>query len=180
AERPGRGRGAPVARGRAALAGHPFAGLTRAEARLLSARSMFLLNRKDQCKKWAILLVSALAAALVAVPAAVAAPAEFSAVRALVIAAKNAPVKLVAHKRRHRVHQPRATVRPYVTISLYERTINPAVLRLQGCSAAKRGAGGIMILDFGRPGWDGHTYGTMLFSGRFAGNPAITRAMRAY
>ena len=37
-----------------------------------------------------------------------------------------------------------------------------------------------MILDFGQPAYNGHTYGTYLFSGRFAGNKAITRAMYAY
>jgi hypothetical protein len=53
-------------------------------------------------------------------------------------------------------------------------------LRKQGCSAAKRGVGGIVILDFGQPAYNGHTYGTYLFSGRFAGNKAITQAMYAY
>ena len=54
------------------------------------------------------------------------------------------------------------------------------MLRAQGCSAAKRGVGGIVILAFGQPAYNGHTYGTNLFSGRFAGNKAITRAMFAY
>jgi hypothetical protein len=35
-----------------------------------------------------------------------------------------------------------------------------------------------VILDFGQPAYNGH--GTYLFSGRFAGNKAITRAMFAY
>ena len=63
------------------------------------------------------------------------------------------------------------------TISLYEHTVSPTRLRRQGCSAAKRGVGGIVILDFGQPAYNGHTYGTYLFSGRFAGNKAITQAM---
>jgi hypothetical protein len=75
-------------------------------------------------------------------------------------------------------HQPHTTAR--ATISLYEHTARRATLRLQGCSAAKRGVGGIVILDFGQPAYNGHTYGTNLFSGRFAGNKAITRAMFAY
>jgi hypothetical protein len=66
------------------------------------------------------------------------------------------------------------------TISLYEHTVRRSILREQGCSAAKRGVGGIVILDFGQPAYNGHTYGANLFSGRFAGNKAITRAMFAY
>ena len=66
------------------------------------------------------------------------------------------------------------------TISLYERTASSSMLRAQGCHAAKRGVGGIVILAFGQPAYNGHTYGTNLFSGRFAGNKAITRAMFAY
>jgi hypothetical protein len=37
-----------------------------------------------------------------------------------------------------------------------------------------------VILDFGQPAYNGHTYGTYLFSGRFAGNKAITQAMYSY
>jgi hypothetical protein len=66
------------------------------------------------------------------------------------------------------------------TISLYEHTTRQSTLRRQGCSTAKRNVGGIVILDFGQPAYNGHTYGTYLFSGRFAGNKAITRAMLAY
>src|SRR3954462_11252507 len=66
------------------------------------------------------------------------------------------------------------------TVSLYEHTTRQSNLRRQGCSAAKRGVGGIVILDFGQPAYNGHTYGTYLFSGRFAGNRSITRAMFAY
>src|SRR3954467_419099 len=66
------------------------------------------------------------------------------------------------------------------TVSLYEHTTRQSTLRHQGCSAAKRGVGGVVILDFGQPAYNGHTYGTFLFSGRFAGNKAITRATIAY
>jgi hypothetical protein len=75
-------------------------------------------------------------------------------------------------------HQPHTPSR--ATISLYEHTVRRTRLRVQGCSAAKRGVGGIVILDFGQPAYNGHGYGTYLFSGRFAGNKAITRAMFAY
>lgn len=70
--------------------------------------------------------------------------------------------------------------KPRATISLYEHTVRRSTLRDQGCSAARRGVGGIVILDFGQPAYNGHTYGTYLFSGRFAGNRTITRAMFAY
>jgi hypothetical protein len=76
--------------------------------------------------------------------------------------------------------QPKHAGKPRVTVSLYERTTSPPVLRKQGCTAAKRDVGGIVILDFGQPAYNGHTYGTNLFSGRFAGNREITRAMLAY
>lgn len=66
------------------------------------------------------------------------------------------------------------------TISLYEHTTDQAVLRGQGCDAAKRGVGGVVILDFGQPAYNGHTYGTNLFSGAFAGNREITRALLGY
>jgi hypothetical protein len=70
--------------------------------------------------------------------------------------------------------------RARATISLYEHTVRRSTLLDQGCDAAKRGVGGIVILDFGQPAYNGHTYGTYLFSGAFAGNAAITRAMYAY
>jgi hypothetical protein len=66
------------------------------------------------------------------------------------------------------------------TISLYEYSLSDRRLRSQGCDAAKRGVGGVVILDFGQPAYNGHTYGTYLFSGAFASNGAITDAMVAY
>jgi hypothetical protein len=77
-------------------------------------------------------------------------------------------------------HAPPRRAALRATISLYEHTTHPSVLRRQGCSAAKRGVGGIVILDFGQPAYNGHTYGTNLFSGRFAGNAQITRGMLGY
>ena len=70
--------------------------------------------------------------------------------------------------------------RARATISLYEHTTRRSTLRAQGCDAAKRGVGGVVILDFGQPAYNGHTYGTYLFSGAFAGNAKITGAMLAY
>jgi hypothetical protein len=66
------------------------------------------------------------------------------------------------------------------TISLYEYSLSDSRLRRQGCDAAKRGVGGVVILDFGQPAYNGHTYGTYLFSGAFASNGKITHALFAY
>jgi hypothetical protein len=73
-----------------------------------------------------------------------------------------------------------SAARARATISLYEHTARRATLLHQGCDAAKRGVGGVVILDFGQPAYNGHTYGTYLFSGAFAGNARITGAMYAY
>jgi hypothetical protein len=75
---------------------------------------------------------------------------------------------------------PKVVHTPPATVSLYERTARPDVLRAEGCAAAKRGVSGIVILDFGKPSYRSHTYGTLLFSGNFAGNRRITRAMLRY
>ena len=79
-----------------------------------------------------------------------------------------------------RKHDPKPTTASKATISLYERSLRPGVFRQQGCSAAQRGATGVVILDFGKPSFNGRTYGTILFSGAFAGNREITHAMGAY
>ena len=94
-------------------------------------------------------------------------------------AAETAAAAKVAQVRRHRV-SPTARALPRATTSLYEHSVRRSTLRRQGCRAAKHGVSGIVILDFGQPAYNGHTYGTYLFSGRFAGNRAITRAMLAY
>jgi len=73
-----------------------------------------------------------------------------------------------------------APASPRATPSYYVQTIDPRALRERGCSAGERRASGIVILDFGRPGWNGHSYGTLTFGGRFATNPAITRALEAF
>jgi hypothetical protein len=79
-----------------------------------------------------------------------------------------------------RKHDPKPKAPPRATISLYERSTVRSVFRAQGCGAAQRGATGVVILDFGKPAYNGHTYGTILFSGVFAGNKDITHAMGAY
>jgi hypothetical protein len=88
--------------------------------------------------------------------------------------------RAVARTAPRRRARPVRRARPRATISLYEHTVDPAILRRQGCSAARRGVGGIVILDFGQPAYNGHTYGTRLFSGRFAGNWKITRGLLGY
>jgi hypothetical protein len=129
---------------------------------------------RDRIFKRCSLLVVAIAVALIGAGA-VAARLPRPALPAV------APVRMpvVTHARaRKAARQPHS--KPRATISLYEHTVRRSVLRAQGCSAAKRGVGGIVILAFGQPAYNGHTYGTNLFSGRFAGNRAITRAMFAY
>jgi hypothetical protein len=72
-------------------------------------------------------------------------------------------------------HRLRAT-----TLSIYERRAQPWILADQGCSAAHRHENGIVVLDFGKPAFRHHHYGTILFSGRFASNHQITAAMLGY
>jgi hypothetical protein len=68
----------------------------------------------------------------------------------------------------------------WVTGSRYEQTTDVSVLRAQGCRAGKRQQNGLVILAFGKPAYNGHSYGTILFSNRFAPNVKIVRATRAY
>jgi hypothetical protein len=93
----------------------------------------------------------------------------------------------IPHRRdkpsRPAVHPPRATEAfdpPRPTGSLYIRSVHPAVMHTLGCRAGGRRASGIVILDFGRLYYDGHSYGAQTFSGRFASNRAITRAMKSF
>lgn len=124
-------------------------------------------------------LVGSLATLLVTAapppPRAVAAHASPEAARHIPV--RHIPAHVLAVRRKH---DPKPKTRPPATISLYERTTAPSVFREQGCRAAHRGATGVVILDFGKPSYNGHTYGTILFSGAFAGNKEITRAMFGY
>lgn len=69
---------------------------------------------------------------------------------------------------------------PRATGSFYVRSVSPAVLRQRGCRAGRLRTFGIVILAFGKPAYDGHSYGTITFVDRFASNAAITRAMKAF
>lgn len=71
--------------------------------------------------------------------------------------------------------------RPHATtVSIYEHTAKPSHLTKQGCLAASRHDTGVVVLDFGKPAFRRHGYGTILFSGRFAPNRKITTAMVGY
>lgn len=119
--------------------------------------------------KHIFLLVAAVAAALVLSTDALAQPATEGLAFSPWLSA------LVDHPKDPKpLHPSRATG------SLYERTTSRPVLRMQGCEAAKKGRQGIVILDFGKLAYSGRGYGTILFSGRFASNRSITRAMYAY
>lgn len=79
-----------------------------------------------------------------------------------------------------RTSQPNERRLPGATSSLYERTTAPASLAQQGCHAGRRGARGIVVLDFGKLASNRGTYGTTTFAGRFASNRSITRGLEAY
>jgi hypothetical protein len=119
----------------------------------------------------------AIAAAALSVPAVDDAPVP--AVRGAVSVPVAAPKPKLRPQPRPAVQRLNAST-ARATISLYEHTTRQSTLREQGCDAAKRGVGGVVILDFGQPAYNGHTYGTYLFSGRFAGNAEITGAMLGY
>ena len=63
------------------------------------------------------------------------------------------------------------------TLSLYERDAAPSRLASQGCAAARRGESGVVVLDFGKPAYGYHAYGTIDFSDRFIANHEITMGM---
>jgi hypothetical protein len=83
------------------------------------------------------------------------------------------------HKERARHHQPLPR-RPRASRSLYERTTSLPVFRQQGCHAGRLQTSGVVVLDFGKLDHHRGSYGTMLFSGRFARNDRITWAMKSY
>ena len=76
--------------------------------------------------------------------------------------------------------RPRAHRLPRATPSFYVHSTRGRVMRERGCRAGTHRAFGIVILAFGKPYYNGHSYGTLLFSGRFASNRAITRAMEVF
>lgn len=81
-------------------------------------------------------------------------------------------------KQRH-THASRRLLHPRqgTTLSMYEQSAQPWILRAQGCAAAQRQESGVVVLDFGQPSFHHHSYGTNLFSGRFASDHRITTAL---
>jgi hypothetical protein len=69
---------------------------------------------------------------------------------------------------------------PPRTTSYYERSGNPLRLYRQGEVAGRTAAQGIVILDFGRPGYEGGRYGTMGFGGPFIPFTSIERSVENY
>jgi hypothetical protein len=53
-------------------------------------------------------------------------------------------------------------------------------MRRRGCRAGRHRAFGIVVLAFGKPFYNGHSYGTLTFSSRFASNRDVTAAMEAF
>jgi hypothetical protein len=81
------------------------------------------------------------------------------------------------------IEQPKAKglkAEKWVTGSRYERTTDVRVLFEQGCAAGKDRINGLVILAFGKPAYNGHSYGSILFSSRFASNTQLTSATQAY
>jgi hypothetical protein len=77
--------------------------------------------------------------------------------------------------------QPRPRRRlPRATPSFYVHYTADSVMRERGCRAGQHRAFGIVILAFGKPYYNGRSYGTLLFSGWFASNQEITRAMQTF
>lgn len=69
---------------------------------------------------------------------------------------------------------------PINTISLYESTTNAAAMRSQGCSAARK-APGLIVLDWGQPVYFGNgTYGTYDFGGHDDTDTAIFHAVATF
>jgi hypothetical protein len=95
-------------------------------------------------------------------------------------AAKPRHAPKAANHRQAPKRQPRPVQRLRGTTSIYEHTTKPWVLAEQGCSAAQRHESGVVVLDFGKPAFKRHGYGTILFSGHFALNHQITTGMVGY
>jgi hypothetical protein len=79
-----------------------------------------------------------------------------------------------------RPHRRPSARRPRATPSFYVHSTAPSVLWKRGCRAGRYRAFGIVILAFGKPYHDGHSYGTLTFSHRFASNRQISLSMAAF
>ena len=93
---------------------------------------------------------------------------------------KEAAPKPKAKPKARNQPRPRAHRLPRATPSFYVHYTADSVMRDRGCRAGTNRAFGIVILAFGKPYYNGHSYGTLLFSHRFASNEEITRAMKTF
>jgi hypothetical protein len=66
------------------------------------------------------------------------------------------------------------------TTSYYEQSASASALYLQGEAAGQAGTQGIVILDFGRPAFDGTSYGTLGFARTFLSFAAISKGVENY
>jgi len=66
------------------------------------------------------------------------------------------------------------------TSSYYEYDANPASLAGQGWAEASAGSQGLVILDFGRPAFDGSSDGMIDFSGNFVSLSTVEMAVESY
>jgi hypothetical protein len=66
------------------------------------------------------------------------------------------------------------------TASYYEFDASPVTLAWQGSEAARTGATGLVVLDFGRPAFDGSSDGMINFSGSFVSFGAVQLAVESY
>jgi hypothetical protein len=73
-----------------------------------------------------------------------------------------------------------ASSAPKPTSSYYEYGADPSVLASQGSAAGNAGSQGMVILDFGRPAFEGSSYGTIDHSGHFVSLAAVDKAVEAY
>lgn len=73
-----------------------------------------------------------------------------------------------------------ATPMPATTASYYEDGVDAATLLAQGEAAGQADTSGLVILDFGRPAFNGYTSGTMDFGGNFVSLASVTSATLSY
>lgn len=69
---------------------------------------------------------------------------------------------------------------PGTTVSYYENTTNTTTLHNQGCSAAKLAVNGTLILQFGRPAYNGSTYGVIDYGNNFDSDAQIETGAEAW
>jgi hypothetical protein len=66
------------------------------------------------------------------------------------------------------------------TSSYYEYNVDPNALYAQGAAAGRANSQGLVILDFGRPAFDGTNHGTINYSNQFVSLASIETAVEGY